>query len=381
MTELPDPSPDPPPNPYENLQRLGVAIDSPEELSPTEQSTILANLRQALGQEDDENVREDIRRLLRALRRRSEVTHATADEIDDLLRRSPGAGDAAAPPERESDAAHTAKTSTPEPVSPAISVGEPATSAANAEPTQPRMGMTPKAVAIAGAAMVAVIAIAAIAVFLLSSANKSAPATTARPSTASALVDVEALEGLLLSPAEINTVMGVTAMTVTKTSTEPYDDTTTISDPNCRAIGDEAELSAYAGSGFTALRAQALNPRTGAEQRLTAYVGEAVVLFPSTDQAAAFLPTAQQRWQACSNGSFTYTPDGQPSMVWDQGPVTATNGTLHSTATQENSNGYTCQRALTVTKNVAIDVDACSHNPADSAVKIAHQIAAKVPWQ
>jgi hypothetical protein len=70
MTELPDPSPDPPPNPYENLQRLGVAIDSPEELSPTEQSTILANLRQALGQEDDENVREDIRRLLRALRRR-----------------------------------------------------------------------------------------------------------------------------------------------------------------------------------------------------------------------------------------------------------------------------------------------------------------------
>jgi hypothetical protein len=94
--ELPDPLPDPPPIAYEFLQRLGVAIDSPEELSPTEQSTMLGDLRQALRQEDDESVREDIRRLLRALRRRCEVTLTTVDEIDDLLRRFPGAGDSAA---------------------------------------------------------------------------------------------------------------------------------------------------------------------------------------------------------------------------------------------------------------------------------------------
>lgn len=48
---LPDPLPDPPSIPYEYLQRTWVAIDSPEELSPTEQSTILADLRQALRQE------------------------------------------------------------------------------------------------------------------------------------------------------------------------------------------------------------------------------------------------------------------------------------------------------------------------------------------
>jgi hypothetical protein len=34
---------------------------------------------------------------------------------------------------------------------------------------------------------------------------------------------------------------------------------------------------------------------------------------------------------------------------------------------------------LTVANNVAIDVTACSGNPADSAVNIARQIAAKVP--
>ena len=84
-TNLPDPLPEPPPIPYAYLQRLGVAIDSPEELSPIEQSTMLVELRRVLRDEDDDSVREDIRRLLRALRRRSEVTHAAVAEIDDLL--------------------------------------------------------------------------------------------------------------------------------------------------------------------------------------------------------------------------------------------------------------------------------------------------------
>jgi hypothetical protein len=61
------------------------------------------------------------------------------------------------------------------------------------------------------------------------------------------------------------------------------------------------------------------------------------------------------------------------------GPVSNTNGTLSATETQEGSSGYTCQRALTAANNVAIDVLACSSNQSDSAVNIAHQIAAKVP--
>ena len=46
-------------------------------------------------------------------------------------------------------------------------------------------------------------------------------------------------------------------------------------------------------------------------------------------------------------------------------------------------NWTTCQRALTVANNVAIDVRTCSENrsdaQSDAAVDIAHQIAAKVP--
>jgi hypothetical protein len=65
-------------------------------------------------------------------------------------------------------------------------------------------------------------------------------------------------------------------------------------------------------------------------------------------------------------------------VVWTVGPVSNTNGTLSATETRA-ANGFTCERALTVANNVAIDVDACTTNGPDAAVTIAQQIAAKVP--
>ncbi len=41
------------------------------------------------------------------------------------------------------------------------------------------------------------------------------------------------------------------------------------------------------------------------------------------------------------------------------GPVSNTNGTLSATKTQVFGDGWTCQRALTIAKNVAVDVEAC----------------------
>ena len=84
--ELPDPLPDPPPIPYEYLQRLGAVIREPGgELSFSAQTETLFELRNALNEEDDPSVQEDIRSLLSALRRRKEVSQAIATEIDALL--------------------------------------------------------------------------------------------------------------------------------------------------------------------------------------------------------------------------------------------------------------------------------------------------------
>jgi hypothetical protein len=104
-----------------------------------------------------------------------------------------------------------------------------------------------------------------------------------------------------------------------------------------------------------------------------------VVLFSSAHDAGAFFTASAQQWPACSNRQFIQTVPGRADVVWTVGPVTNMNGTLSTTETGRSNRSTTCQRALTVANNVAIDVNACSTNPADSAVNIAHQIAAKVP--
>jgi TIR domain len=81
---LPDPLPPQPAVPFEYLLRLGSAI-SAAHLTPEEQADFIHRLRECLETEEDENVREDASDLLRALRRRADVTYRNAEEIDQLL--------------------------------------------------------------------------------------------------------------------------------------------------------------------------------------------------------------------------------------------------------------------------------------------------------
>ncbi len=81
-----DPLPEPPPIPYEYLHRLGASIyDTATMLPPPVQAQMLFELRNALHDEDDPTVLDDVRNLLRALRRRTDVTYAIGSEIDTIL--------------------------------------------------------------------------------------------------------------------------------------------------------------------------------------------------------------------------------------------------------------------------------------------------------
>jgi hypothetical protein len=95
--ELPDPLPEPPRIPYEYLHRLGASIrDTTAVLPPQVQAQMLFELRNAVSEEDDPIVLGDIRRLLLALRRRTDVTYTIAGEVDAFLRSEPTmSGDAA----------------------------------------------------------------------------------------------------------------------------------------------------------------------------------------------------------------------------------------------------------------------------------------------
>jgi serine/threonine-protein kinase len=214
------------------------------------------------------------------------------------------------------------------------------------------------------------------------------PSTTSPPSVAPQPVPpvppvaVDALEGLWLSPDQINTAMGAAAIPVQGTSAGMADQSALVPDKACIPMQGPAQATAYTGSGWRAMRLQRLGEPANATTRRI--VEQAVVLFSSAHDAGAFFTAAAQGWPACANRQYTFTQPGHPDQVWTAGPVSNTNGTLSATETLNKASDVlmTCQRALTVANNVAIDVMACAKNPFDSsdpAISIVHQIAAKVP--
>ena len=221
------------------------------------------------------------------------------------------------------------------------------------------------------------LALASACIFVASCSRgnqNAAPAPTTISSTP-APVAVDVLYGLLLSPAEINTAMRTTGILANGTYTKMFDDNANIPDKDCRFI-DPAETWVYDGSGWIAMRSQHLHePGDDFDHEVL----QAVVAFPSANDAARFFSASAQRgWQACSNRQYHNVDAGKPDKVWTVGPIANTNGTLSTTDTLKGGNGWSCQRALTVSNNIAIDVAACSDNPGDAAVNIADQIAAKV---
>jgi hypothetical protein len=179
------------------------------------------------------------------------------------------------------------------------------------------------------------------------------------------------LADLLLSPEQVNAAMGATAMAVTQTQTTMSDNSATMAPRECLALDGSAEAAVYADSGFRASRDQSLNDG----DNFAHYLKQAVVLFPLVEKAGAFFEASAQQWPACHE--YTHLQSG---THWTVGQITNSNGALSTISTLQNASapGWGCGRALALRNNIIIDINTCSAAPADSALKIADQIADNV---
>jgi PknH-like extracellular domain len=216
------------------------------------------------------------------------------------------------------------------------------------------------------------------------SSSSSSSATTTTTATKPPLAQA-ALVNLLVTPADIDTALGVTGSKTDKTIDALQPDQISSHVPKsykfpdeCVYATDAALVPVYANSGNTAVYGEhdeapapagANDPQPDADQF--------VVLFPSADQANAFFTSSSQKWPA----------DGDtPPITWKVGAVSNTNGVLsvtaNVTATKDGQTmSQSCQRALTVRNNVVIDTEACNKDIGNAAVTIASQIAGKVDKQ
>ncbi|WAC93432.1 sensor domain-containing protein [Mycobacterium sp. Aquia_213] len=204
-----------------------------------------------------------------------------------------------------------------------------------------------------------------------------------------------ALADLLLGPADIDGVLGVTGSRTDRVSDSLQENQTADSGPKgfrfpeeCLYITGPALAPVYANSGNTSVHGERISvPSPGGSNESNPDANQFLVMFPSAQQASAFFTTSAQRWPACANRQGT-VPDGgkSPGFQWKVGPVSNANGVLSATVsvslTKDGENIVkTCQRALTVRNNISIDVDGCRQNPGEVGVDIANLIAGKVEKQ
>jgi hypothetical protein len=195
-------------------------------------------------------------------------------------------------------------------------------------------------------------------------------------------VAVSALDGLLLDAGQVDSALGATSMTVWFNAKGMWDWSPGVSDKKCLAIDGPAQDKVYADTRWTAMRGQRLDDSVDDSKKRKNYAIQAVVAFPSAHDTNAFYDSSAQSWSACSNRRYSDATPNQPDTVWTVSDITKDNGMLSTWQIQEGGDGWTCQRALTVRNNVAIDIVTCAYSQSGSpAVDIAQQIAAKVAKQ
>lgn len=197
------------------------------------------------------------------------------------------------------------------------------------------------------------IGVLALSLLLTSCADKGS--NSASPPK---MVPETALDGLLLSAKEINTLMGTTGMTPHPPVTIIGDHRNLLPNLNCLGIWQVNEAGVYGTHGWTGLRQQLL--RSPDNDNWDNLVVQSVVSYPSVEPARDFFAQSSERWSKCSNHNVNITLNGQPLPKWRTGTLTKTDTELSIPVTRGSGDqGRSCQRVLAVTSNLIIDVQAC----------------------
>ncbi len=216
-------------------------------------------------------------------------------------------------------------------------------------------------------------------------------ATTTGTATPAAPVPApteQTLPTLLLAAPEVGAALGDDEVVVSREVSAPWDDSARFrsapsgpdgTDLGCLAIAGAAQRAVYAGTGWTALRGQVLRePPTAPDW--SHFATQAVVLFPDAQAASDFYHRAGDTWAGCANRELVYAQQLAPDQIWEIGPVNSGPDMLTVARTQRSPMQWSCQRALSVRGNVAIDVEACdAGGPTGAAAAITAAIDERLP--
>jgi serine/threonine kinase PknH len=176
------------------------------------------------------------------------------------------------------------------------------------------------------------------------------------------------LDLMLLGDAQINNIMGTTAMRTYRTYTDiPVQPGEVYSPPECAVVLFNTTVPAYGASGYLGTRGKMIDANGTRSE-----VDQAVVGFENSGAAETFVDAAKRAWQSCAGRNVTYTDTDGQRQRWLIGvPRTVGEITASDNVTPDR---WTCGHAMATRSDVVVDVDACGYDVTDQAVDIVKAI-------
>ncbi len=189
------------------------------------------------------------------------------------------------------------------------------------------------------------------------------------------------VDDLLLSPAEIDSLMG-TSMTALQPVSVMNDNRNLLPNVNCLGIWQVAEAAVYGERGehnWQSMRQQML--REPDSDEWDSIVVQSVALYDSAQSATDFLAQSAARWSECTNHRVNITLNDKPLPRWRSGDLDQTDTRLSIPITRTSGDRiHSCEHVLAASINTIIDVQACKlqDRTVTQASDIATAIEAKI---
>lgn len=220
-----------------------------------------------------------------------------------------------------------------------------------------------------------------VAGLMLTSCSNATPAQEKQPPQ---LVPTSALNKLLLSADEVDTVMGTKSLTPHPVDTAMADNRNLLPNLNCLGVWQVGEAAIYGpgdgDKGWQGVRRQTL--RTPDVDTWDSLAVQSVVFYPTAEAAGEFFAQSAGRWSKCTNHHVNITLNDKPLPKWLSGELAKTDTRLAMPITRgEGADVRACQHVLERVANLIIDVETCQPQtaPVSSAAELAAKIEAKLP--
>lgn len=201
---------------------------------------------------------------------------------------------------------------------------------------------------------------------------------------ASHLVPDSALNGLLLDPRDIQSVMNGAPLIADPVNSAMDDNRNLLPNLNCLGVWQPGETAIYGApdtpGAWSSVRRQLL--RAPGNDQWRSSVVQSVTSYPTQDAARDFLAQSADRWARCTNHTVNITLNDQRLPRWRSGELDAAPDRLRMPISRTaGTASSSCEHVVSLRTNVVIDVLACAPRTTDvsQASEIADRIASHVP--